>query len=419
VRRAAEGLKEGGFHTPNHRWVLASALAWAQHLFDDFEAGDLIRAFLGEGVDIDSDGAYIERSVETYDAVTNRSLLMIDDLVGWPAAVEAVRANLEMDMHLLHADGTAETGLSSRLYHDRPQVPLGLADVALAADAKLDDRRLPALAAFLWRHARYRHISTYAWLASVLMRHGEPDLPDEGEDELEALPTRFARFFEANSLWRLRDGPISASVFGRSRNIMSLRYGRAAMAGLSIRQAYLGPPGDFVGQVMTAEGPNVSLRSTGEHAVGRLAYWKPLGERVTPAQWPDAFDRRRRRVMPPADMQLDVRRTEDGFSLHLCSLDGMDNVPAQIALDFVPGGVWRNDSASFEPASGQVIFLKQGPAAMVYGPDRIEIEGGAHAHCMNPMRDSQPAPKHVRVLVTLITPLDHRFTIRLTRGTGA
>jgi hypothetical protein len=61
VRRAAVGmLRDGGFHMPNHRWVVASALAQAGALLPDLEVVPVIDSYLAEGIDIDAEGAYLE-----------------------------------------------------------------------------------------------------------------------------------------------------------------------------------------------------------------------------------------------------------------------------------------------------------------------------------------------------------------------
>ena len=69
-----------------------------------------------------------------------------------------------------------------------------------------------------------------------------------------------------------------------------------------------------------------------------------------------------------------------------------------------------------KPQAGQVIFLKHGDGAMRYGDDVIRIGPGADAHRMWAMRDAEPAPQHVRVLMTFVTPIDHVFSIRLNTG---
>ncbi|MEZ4612825.1 MAG: hypothetical protein R2838_21710 [Caldilineaceae bacterium] len=52
---------------------------------------------------------------------------------------------------------------------------------------------------------------------------------------------------------------------------------------------------------------------------------------------------------------------------------------------------------------------------MRYGNDVIRIGPGVHAHGTWHMRDAEPAPDHVRALLTLCVPVDYRFTIRGTR----
>ena len=114
IRRAVPGMMDGGFHTPNHRWVIAAALSQAARLFPDLDVRRTVDAYLAEGVDLDAKGFFIERSVGVYDAVNDRSLLLIAENYGWPAALDTVERNLALDLRLLHADGTAETGLSRR-----------------------------------------------------------------------------------------------------------------------------------------------------------------------------------------------------------------------------------------------------------------------------------------------------------------
>ena len=117
IRPAVSGMLSGGFHTPNHRWVIVSALTQAAALYPDLGVKPVVDAYLAEGSDIDSEGTFIERSVGIYDAVCDRSLLLIAQHWDCPEARVAARRNLELDLRLLHADGTAE---------DRPLAPPGL-----------------------------------------------------------------------------------------------------------------------------------------------------------------------------------------------------------------------------------------------------------------------------------------------------
>ena len=81
-------MMDGGFHTPNHRWVIASALAQAARFSPDQDVRRTVNAYLTEGVDLDAEGFFIERSVGVYDAVNTRSLLLIAENYGWPAALD-------------------------------------------------------------------------------------------------------------------------------------------------------------------------------------------------------------------------------------------------------------------------------------------------------------------------------------------
>jgi hypothetical protein len=87
-----------------------------------------------------------------------------------------------------------------------------------------------------------------------------------------------------------------------------------------------------------------------------------------------------------------------------------------MAFDFAPGGVWETADTRTNPQAGQNIFLKQGAGTMRYGNDVIQLSPGHAEHSYWDMRAAEPAPDHVRVLLTFFTPVDHLMHLRVYRG---
>jgi hypothetical protein len=124
LRAAAPALRAGGVHTPNHRWELAAALARCGVQLGDAGLLDRAREWLSEGVDVDADGLYSERSPLYAARVSNPSLTVLADLLDRPDLHEVVHRNLHAHLDLTGRDGTVET-VHSRRQDQHAPFPLG------------------------------------------------------------------------------------------------------------------------------------------------------------------------------------------------------------------------------------------------------------------------------------------------------
>lgn len=114
VVTALPALRTGGVHTPNHRWELAAVLAGAGRLLAEPTATARAQQWLAEGVDLDADGLYSERSPNYAAAVSNPALLLLARYLDRPDLGEVVHHNLHAHLDLTSPSGLVETVHSRR-----------------------------------------------------------------------------------------------------------------------------------------------------------------------------------------------------------------------------------------------------------------------------------------------------------------
>ena len=408
IQTAAPGMVAGGFHTPNHRWVLVAALAQAQALYPELEVNATVDAYLDEGIDINADGEYSERSTGVYNAVVNRALIRAAHVLARPDLLEPVRRNLDLSYHLLHADATAVTSISKRQDRDTRAVPTGLAD-GYHALAHLDDNGFYAAVADLLvaRGGGLICLPNYVlhpeWRTACLKRT--------------PLPERYSRVYPASGLWRVRRGAVSATAAAGLTAPFSVVCGRAELAAVKISSTYFAT-GQFVGEEFAAAGQGVRMQHKGRNRiypekdyVGGI-YWLPIAEQVNAQNWQEVRGRRATYELPPLEVELHVEEVAGGFDLHIRTSGGVDGVPFQIEGVFAPGGTLEMDSALVEGRAGHTVFLKAGCALYRVDDDAIRLGPGAMEHTMWRMRNSEIDGGRLRVLIALRTPVMQTLEIR-------
>jgi hypothetical protein len=426
-------LATGGVHTPNHRWVITSALARLNSLFPAQRFVDRIDDWLGEGIDIDADGQFSERSTGIYSRVIDDALITMARLLNRPALLEPVRRNLEMNLAYAHPDGEMETvgsrrqdyGIVSYLansYLEYRTMAIHDANPVFAAAARWIEQSQP--------QRLQRSSPLIAFLEQPKLRQ---PLPVGG-----AIPANYARVFPNSSLARIRRGEVSATVFGgtdrplgvasglsSNPTFFNLRKGRAVLESVRMGGAFFSE-GVFRSAGMEVEGGSYKL-----HQRFDVPYYQPLPESernargdyaLTPAAdgrfWSKLdFPRRRMSNVQTLDQRVTVvEKAPDVFELHL-DISGHQRIPYTIELAFRPGGTF--EGAIEERVKGRRSVFKEGMARYVVGADAIEFGPGSAEHEFFDLsghtytaHNGQLRTTGHAVYITGFTPLRRVLTIR-------
>ncbi|MFM9588439.1 hypothetical protein ACKI1J_02895 [Streptomyces scabiei] len=383
---ATDSLLTGGVHTPNHRWELCAALARLHRSFPDHRLLDRVEEWLTEGVDIDEDGLYSERSANYAAHVSNPSLLLLAEVLGRADLLGAVERNLAVTLDLIRPDGTVETVHSRRQdqYAPFPLAPYlahyrllairtGRGDFAraarLAAADGIDDpdllaqtlltpelgHALPDPAAETLPRGRYLPTARLASRASATAHtvvYGGSDVPAQRRirSGLACNPT-FLRLFAGDAVLdavRLARGFFDLGPF-RAADVERLAENRYLLT-QTLTAAYYQPL------------PKDLRRDDGDY---RLV---DEGRFSAAMAFPD---RPRDEVSHTTRVEVDLR--EDGADLRI-DISG-PRVPWALELTFRPGGV----PEGAVPLGDGRWCLTTGPMTYRAGDDEIRVEATVEA----------------------------------------
>lgn len=393
LQRVGAALLTGGIHTPNHRWVVCSALARIHSLFPDGRYVERIDDWLGEGIYQDADGLFPERS-PNYARVEVNAFVTMARLLNRPALLDPVRRHLEANLYLLQPDGMLETVQSRRQDQDRP---------VHVANFYLQYRYL----AIRDNHAGFAAVARLIaerpgeglvegvnpvihFLEEPLLRR---PLPEGG-----TIPADYRRVFANSQLVRVRRGPRAASIFGgddrpveiasglaHNPTFFRFQNGRAVLESVRMGGRFFSL-GAFRAEGVRVEGPRMVL-----HQRLEAPYYEPLPKQyrntrgdyaLTPAKdgrfWSKLdFPHRPLSHVQVLDQTVTIVERDGGFDLEI-EVTGHDRVPYAVELAFRPGG--KLDGAL--RAAGQGSFLTGGMGTYRVGGDGIEFGPGQAEHEM-------------------------------------
>jgi hypothetical protein len=384
--KAGNGISVGGIHTPNHRWVVSSALAQINSLFPDPSYLRRIDQWLAEGVDIDDDGQYIERSTVTYNTVTDRAFCVMAAKLKRPDLLEPVRRNLQAMLYLLHPNGEVVTEVSRRQDQFARGTMAGYWFSVNYLAAHLRDGQFSSLS---------RRIGPDPARLSALLEYPElaGSLPEDS-----MLPEDYERAFPLMGLARIRRGSRDATMVLRdSSRFFSLRNGAVVIEAVRFAASFFGKA-QFVPASASREAGYTFRQSV------EAPYYQPLPQQVTYRNWAALRETRTKTQVCQLEQIATVRELKDGFEIRMQS-KGTDGVPLAIEICFREGGTLEGCRPA--PHAEAAWLLERGFGTYRVGADAIRFGPGAAPHLLTQLRGAEPKLPGHSVYITGYTPFDH------------
>ena len=111
LRKGVEAIKNKPVFTSHDCWVAASALVEFDKQFGDSAASGRAESYLQEGININNEGVYDDRS-PIYSMQSNAMLSSLAEKLNRPSLLEYVRRSLNFLLHTFHPNGEIATEFS-------------------------------------------------------------------------------------------------------------------------------------------------------------------------------------------------------------------------------------------------------------------------------------------------------------------
>lgn len=427
LRRAAEGLLTGGFHTPNHRWVLCGALALLDELFGDKRLKARALCWLEEGFDLTGDGEWSERSNAGYNAICDLMLYHVGFRWDHQPSLEAIRSNLMMMSRMLHPGNMVATEYSTRQDRNRLVRLNGWYNTIYRLMASLDGNETfcamaaaasetvyeedPLLLYWMLEPERIALIPPAVTLSDrytvLLHENRHVPLPTPAEHPGIQQPAPFGA-----GVLRHRSGKLSVTLMAGQQEFLYVQYGNARLTAAKLALGWFG-----IGSVAFS-----AIRQTGESEYELIVepeggygdvlsppqrgQWVQNGQSGSAGFVPYSGRSMASSLRLPISIRLSISERELALTI---KAEAVPHLFAQLLFAFDRRGELTGEG--LREVDGQWAQLREGRAVYTSGPDWIAVSPGACEHRFETMRNDKRVEDAITVAIHCTTPLNRTFTI--------
>lgn len=434
--KTGDALAVGGVHTPNHRWVICAALAGINALYPDKKYVSKIDDWLGEGIYINSDGNYPERS-RIYSYVEDTAFLTIGRLLNRPSLFEPVKKNLATTYYYAEPNGDLIANDSRRQdqyawKQPDPNSTLTILNYYLMyryLAVKDNNKTFAAIVKWMEQmngfEERILNRNLIYFLEEPLL---QGELP-----AVAPLQVNYEKLFTQSHLLRIRRNDVTTTLFGgtdqpitiasgrsNSPDFYSYRKGEAVLKYMRLSASFFGM-GYFYSEGIKKVGGSYIL-----HKKLNVPYYQPLPKNLRKADgdyqlsesvdgrfW-NKMDFKNRPVSNVKTLETTVsfKEIKDGNELFF-EITGQAGVQVTIELCFKEGG----KLSGVTEAENSNSFLEKGMAEYVFGGDTIKFGPGVAAHKSITNLEGERYSTHfgnlrtegMHVYLTGVTPFTHKL----------
>ena len=405
IDSAASGIAAGGFHTPNHRWAIAACLLHCAKITGRRELAARAQAYLREGLDINEDGEFAERSAGNYNQVNDEQMLRLYMATGDRTFLQAAEKNLEMMYCYIDPDGSVFTQNSTRQDMGKKVYLDTYYKLYLLAGHFLGREDFGAMAEWIYRDCRSRG----TWPDGVEWLLLLPQMDGFGAQAPFAPPfLRYDRLFEHSDIARVRRGGFSLTLMRGKPNFLYFQSGALPLY-MAIYQN-LCDQRNFVPETLqrTERGFRLSGRAP-------VWYYQPFDQKPQTSDWWRMDNAARARLTAEGLHTLvEAELTEEGVNLHIRT-QGVDRLPVRVEIGLLPGGRIRTQHFTQLMRAGEQVTILDGDIEIT-GPqgDAIDIAPAFGCHDIRArMGGAYPlSDACYTVLLTDYTPVDRTLSIR-------
>ena len=406
IERACEGICAGGFHTPNHRWAIAACLKQAALLTGREDFSRTADRYLREGLDINEDGEFAERSTGVYNAVNDEQMIRLYRATGNRLYLDAARRNLEMMLYYLEPDGSLFTMNSTRQDQGKRVFPVSYYKLYLLTGFLEGDTAFAAWSRVIWDAcmAAGEVPEGLNWLMKI------PELEAFGDQvppEPEKLES-FGKVWPASGIGRWKTGRMTVTAMAKHPCFLSVQSGSA---GVQV---------SLYGNVCAQRNFEADAVEQTEHGF-RLAacadswYYLPFAEedpeRTTDWWAMNNPETREKQVKASLRTEISGEVAPGRLTLHLKS-EGVAKVPLRLELAFTPG-LLAGDQFLMKAEPGGSMTVRNGTVAMrTEAGDEIRVSPCFAEHqVLRRMGGAWPeSAERFTVYLTCVTPADRTIT---------
>ncbi|MCB0631748.1 MAG: hypothetical protein R2824_03825 [Saprospiraceae bacterium] len=399
ILRAAKCLTVGGIHTPNHRWVVSSALSRVNEIFPDQQYVDRIDRWLSEGIDIDPDGQYTEQSVAVYSPIVDQMFITLGRLLDRPAFFDLVRRNLDMSLYYIQPGGEVLTDASGR--QDSSQIGyVSRYYYAYRYMAVRDNNPVYAAVCALIEREYLDYLTRVGVLPLLLT---EDPIFDNPMPQPGLIPENYFKRFLHSGVFRIRRGDVDLSVIEQNPTFLVFKSGLATLQSMRLHAAFYGDKGQFKAEQTELSGEKITLKRSVTHG-----YFQPFPSELIPGDgdW-EKMPREEREMSEVQTLDYEVMIQEAGRKVAVeITISGVDHIPVCIEMNFRSGGDLSGSIIADEQQE-DAWFLEEGMGTYQVEEDVIHFGPGKAEHKWSQIRGIWPKPQGDTVYLTGYTPFRH------------